>query len=86
MHKLFKTAAGVALAIALGTPAMAQDTMTIGLLVPTTGSEATYGQDMANAANLAFTPVPRRYRHDSPRHRTRHHDCPRRHQNRRYVF
>src|SRR5687768_86175 len=54
MRTVLKTAAGLALAFALGAPAIAQDTLTIGIMVPTTGSEATYGQDMANAVNLAI--------------------------------
>jgi branched-chain amino acid transport system substrate-binding protein len=54
MRTVLKTAAGLALALALGAPAIAQDTLTIGIMVPTTGSEATYGQDMANAVNLAI--------------------------------
>ena len=54
MRNVLKTAAGIALALAIGVPAMAQDTLTIGIMVPTTGSEATYGQDMVNAVNLAI--------------------------------
>ena len=54
MRNVLKTAAGLALALALGAPAIAQDTLTVGIMVPTTGSEATYGQDMANAVNLAI--------------------------------
>lgn len=54
MRNVLKTAAGFALALAFAAPAMAQDTLTIGIMVPTTGSEATYGQDMANAVNLAI--------------------------------
>ncbi|RYG96561.1 MAG: branched-chain amino acid ABC transporter substrate-binding protein, partial [Alphaproteobacteria bacterium] len=53
-QNFLKVGAGLALALALGAPAIAQDTMTIGIMVPTTGSEATYGQDMVNAANLAI--------------------------------
>lgn len=41
------------LALMISTAASAQDTITIGVLVPTTGSEATYGQDMANAVKIA---------------------------------
>jgi branched-chain amino acid transport system substrate-binding protein len=40
------------LAIACVAPAMAAD-LKIGIMVPTTGSEATYGKDMENAINLA---------------------------------
>ena len=54
MRNVIKAAAGLALAFGLGTSAIAQDTLTIGIMVPTTGSEATYGQDMANAVNLAI--------------------------------
>lgn len=43
---------GLALALALGTAAFAAD-IKIGVLVPTTGGQATYGQDMANAVQLA---------------------------------
>ena len=44
---------GALLAILSGTSVLAQDTIKIGVLVPTTGSEATYGQDMANAVSIA---------------------------------
>lgn len=57
MQNLLKTAAGLALAFVFGAPTMAQDTLTIGIMVPTTGSEATYGQDMVNAANLAISEI-----------------------------
>lgn len=56
----FKTGligAVAAVAIAFGGGALAQDTLTIGIMVPTTGSEATYGQDMANAVNLALDEI-----------------------------
>jgi branched-chain amino acid transport system substrate-binding protein len=56
-HLLKKVAAGLLLASSLTGYAMAQDSMTIGLLVPTSGSEATYGQDMANAAELALEEI-----------------------------
>lgn len=46
-------AAGAILALAGGTAAHAQGTLKIGVQVPTTGSEATYGQDMFNAAAIA---------------------------------
>lgn len=45
--------AGAVIAVAIGSAALAQDTIGIGVLVPTTGSEATYGQDMANAVAIA---------------------------------
>lgn len=56
MHRLdWKSAvAGLALATALAGPVLAADDLKIGVLVPTTGSEATYGQDMANAVQLAM--------------------------------
>lgn len=57
MHSVMKTAAGLALALAFGVPTIAQDALTIGILVPTTGSEATYGQDMANAVGLAIDEI-----------------------------
>jgi branched-chain amino acid transport system substrate-binding protein len=58
MRNLMKTAAaGIALALAFGAPVIAQDTLTVGILVPTTGSEATYGQDMANAIDLAISEI-----------------------------
>ena len=44
---------GVVIAATIGSAALAQDTISIGVLVPTTGSEATYGQDMANAVTIA---------------------------------
>lgn len=46
-------AAGAMLALAFTTGAAAQDSISIGVQVPTTGSEATYGQDMANAVAIA---------------------------------
>ena len=45
--------AGLALALALSTASYAAD-IKIGVLVPTTGGQATYGQDMANAVALAM--------------------------------
>ncbi len=54
------TMKGLTLAAALalatgpaGSGAWAQDAMTFGVQVPTTGSEATYGKDMLNAAQVA---------------------------------
>ena len=44
--------AGLSLALMLGTATLAAD-IKIGVLVPTSGSEATYGQDMANAVQIA---------------------------------
>jgi branched-chain amino acid transport system substrate-binding protein len=49
--------AGALSAAMFGTAAMAQDTMLIGAQVPTTGSEATYGQDMANAVQIAIDEI-----------------------------
>ncbi|SDL94424.1 branched-chain amino acid transport system substrate-binding protein [Modicisalibacter muralis] len=47
-------ASAVALNVAIGSVAMAQsDAITIGVQLPTTGSEATYGIDMLNAIQLA---------------------------------
>ena len=48
--------AGALLALALGTAAFAED-IKIGVLVPTTGSEATYGQDMANSVQIAIDEI-----------------------------
>ena len=45
--------AGLALALTLGTASYAAD-IKIGVLVPTTGGQATYGQDMANSVQLAM--------------------------------
>ncbi len=50
---LRSTVAALAVAAALITPALAAE-IKIGVLVPTTGSEATYGQDMANAVQIAM--------------------------------
>jgi branched-chain amino acid transport system substrate-binding protein len=54
---LLKTSAvaSLALALMLGT-AFAAD-IKIGVLVPTTGGQATYGQDMANAVQLAMDEI-----------------------------
>lgn len=58
MRIQLKTAlAAAGLALALAGPAVAQDKLNIGIMVPTTGSEATYGQDMANAVNLAISEI-----------------------------
>lgn len=46
-------AVAAALVFAFATCARAQDTIVIGVQVPTTGSEATYGKDMANAVAIA---------------------------------
>ncbi len=54
MHVFSKAvAAGALFALTAGSVAVAQDTIAIGVQVPTTGSEATYGQDMANAVEIA---------------------------------
>jgi branched-chain amino acid transport system substrate-binding protein len=45
--------AGLTLALVLGTASYGAD-VKIGVLVPTTGGQATYGQDMANAVQLAM--------------------------------
>lgn len=45
--------AGLTLALALSTATFAAD-IKIGVLVPTTGGQASYGQDMANAVQLAM--------------------------------
>jgi len=50
-------AAGALLSLAVAAPASAQQTVTFGVLVPTTGSEATYGQDMLNAAKIAVEEI-----------------------------
>lgn len=52
MRILSIAAAGAVLALMAGA-ALAQDSILIGVQVPTTGSEATYGQDMANAVQIA---------------------------------
>ena len=46
-------AAAAVLIFAFATGACAQDTIVIGVKVPTTGAEATYGKDMANAVTIA---------------------------------
>ena len=47
---------GLTLALALGTASYAAD-IKIGVLVPTTGGQASYGQDMANAVQLAMDEI-----------------------------
>ncbi len=47
---------GLAVALAFSTPSFAAD-IKVGVLVPTTGSEATYGQDMANAVRIAIDEI-----------------------------
>jgi branched-chain amino acid transport system substrate-binding protein len=57
MHSKWKSAAaGLVLAAALVTPTLAAE-IKIGVLVPTTGSEATYGQDMANSVQIAIDEI-----------------------------
>jgi branched-chain amino acid transport system substrate-binding protein len=54
MRPLTKVLAfGALLALVGGAGAQAQNTLKVGVLVPTTGAEATYGQDMFNAAAIA---------------------------------
>ncbi|MBS3849864.1 branched-chain amino acid ABC transporter substrate-binding protein [Devosia sp. J2-20] len=53
--KITALLATTAIAMAFAAPAYAE--MKIGILVPTTGSEATYGQDMANAVDLAIAEI-----------------------------
>jgi branched-chain amino acid transport system substrate-binding protein len=48
--------AALALTLTLGTAVYAAD-IKIGVLVPTTGGQATYGQDMANAVQLAMDEI-----------------------------
>lgn len=48
--------AAASVVAALAVPTYAQD-LTVGIMVPTTGSEATYGQDMANAVDLAIEEI-----------------------------
>jgi len=57
MNTSMKTAfAALTLALTLGTSAYAAE-LKIGVLVPTTGGQATYGQDMANAVQLAMDEI-----------------------------
>jgi branched-chain amino acid transport system substrate-binding protein len=53
MGILNKAAAAGAVFVLVAGSAMAQGTLKIGVQVPTTGSEATYGRDMANAVVIA---------------------------------
>ena len=55
---LFLSSVGTTLAglMMLGQVATAAD-LKIGIMVPTTGSEATYGKDMENAINLAVSEI-----------------------------
>ena len=54
-----RVAAGalMALAGATGSSAIAQDAIQVGVQVPTTGSEATYGTDMLNAVEVAVEEI-----------------------------
>lgn len=54
--KFHNILAVASVALAMAVPAHA-DGLTVGIMVPTTGSEATYGQDMANAVDLAITEI-----------------------------
>ncbi len=53
---LISAVAALAVAAALLAPAVAAE-IKIGVLVPTTGSEAMYGQDMANAVQMAMDEI-----------------------------
>ena len=53
MNRFGRLAVMAAMACAIAGPAFAQGTIKIGVEVPTTGAEATYGRDMANAVVLA---------------------------------
>lgn len=54
MNKTIKSlASGVMLSLCAGGPALAEDPIRIGVQVPTTGSEATYGTDMFQAVEIA---------------------------------
>jgi branched-chain amino acid transport system substrate-binding protein len=58
MHNALKiAAAGLAAMLLAGAAPSLADTLKIGVLVPTTGSEATYGQDMANAVKIAIDEI-----------------------------
>jgi branched-chain amino acid transport system substrate-binding protein len=58
MRDTLKIAAvGLAAVLLAGTAPSFADTIKIGVLVPTTGSEATYGQDMANAVKIAIDEI-----------------------------
>lgn len=58
MRSFWKLAAtGAAIALFAATPGLAADGLKIGVLAPTTGSEATYGQDMANAVQIAIDEI-----------------------------
>lgn len=58
MHTFGKLAvAGLFGLAAMSTSAVAQDSLRVGVQVPTTGSEATYGQDMANAVQIAIDEI-----------------------------
>jgi len=59
MRNFWKLAAtGAALVVLSGAlPSFADDGIKVGVLVPTTGSEATYGQDMANAVQIAIDEI-----------------------------
>lgn len=58
MRNVFSAATAAAiLGVSLSVPLHAQETITIGVQVPTTGPEATYGTDMLNAAQLAAADI-----------------------------
>lgn len=56
MKKLFVLAMVAVMTCMLAASAMADD-LKIGIMVPTTGSEATYGKDMENAINMAVEEI-----------------------------
>jgi len=58
MHKMIKIALVSFMTLIMASAgAVAQDTITIGAQVPTTGAEATYGQDMGNAVEIALEEI-----------------------------
>ena len=55
--RMLGAAAGLAMAVAIASPAMAQDTFRFGLAMPLTGSQALYGQDQVKAADWAVAEI-----------------------------
>jgi branched-chain amino acid transport system substrate-binding protein len=55
--RMLGAAAGLATAVAIASPAMAQDTFRFGMAMPLTGSQALYGQDQVKAAEWAVAEI-----------------------------
>jgi branched-chain amino acid transport system substrate-binding protein len=57
IERMLAVAASLAAAVAIASPAMAQETFRFGMAMPLTGSQALYGQDQVKAAEWAVAEI-----------------------------